>query len=147
MYGPLEYVLFQFDDDRFLEELLPALVSLNDQGCVRFVDLVFITKDESGNLTIVEIDELADEDAAAFEPLVNDYFGALTEEDVVMAAENISGNTFAAVVLIEHNWALGLQQAVQNASGLMLDSAYVHPETQSEVIFEIQQNETNGGKR
>jgi hypothetical protein len=147
MYGPLEYVLFQFEDDRFLEELLPALVALNDQGCVRFVDLVFITKDESGNLTIVEIDELTDEDAAAFEPLVNDEFGALTEEDVVMAAENLPGNTFAAVVLFEHIWALGLQQAVQNSGGFLLDSAYVHPETQSEVIFEIQQNETNGGKR
>jgi hypothetical protein len=147
MYGPLEYVLFQFDDDRFLEELLPALIELNDQGCVRFVDLVFITKDESGNLTIVEIDELTDEDAAAFEPLMNDYFGALTEEDVVMAAENLPGNTFAAVVLFEHNWALGLQQAVQNSGGFMLDSAYVHPQTQSGVIFEMKQNEANGGER
>ena len=72
MYGPLEYVLFQFNDDRFIKDLLPALLELNDQSGVRFVDLVLITKDESGNLTIVEIDELADEDAAAFEPLIND---------------------------------------------------------------------------
>ncbi len=137
MYGPLEYVLFQFDDDRFLEELLPALIALNDLGCIRFVDLVFITKDESGNLTIVEIDELTDEDAAAFDPLLNDYFGTLTEEDVIMAAENLPENTSAAVVLFEHYWAIRLQQAVQHAGGFMLDSAYINPKTQSEVIGEI----------
>jgi hypothetical protein len=137
MYGPLEYVLFQFDDDRFLDELLPALIELNNQNCVKFVDLVFITKDESGNLTIVEINELAEEDAAAFEPLINDYFGMLTEEDVIVAAENLPENTSAAVVMFEHLWAIGLQQAVKNAGGFMLDSAYVHPQTQSEVIVEI----------
>jgi len=143
MYGPLEYVLFQFDDDRFLDELLPALIELNDQGCVRFVDLVFIMKDESGILTIVEINELADEDAAAFEPLINDYFGMLTEEDVIVAAENLPENTSAAVVMFEHLWAIGLQQAVQHAGGFMLDSAYVHPQTQSEVIVEIKEMEVN----
>lgn len=143
MYGPLEYVLFQFEDDRFIGEILPALIEINQQGCVRVVDLVFISKDERGNLEIVEISDLAEEDEAAFDPLINEYFGALTDEDAAMAADDLPENTDAAVVLFEHRWAIGLQQALFTAGGLVLDSAYINPQTQSEVILETKQMEVD----
>ena len=141
MYGPLEYVLFRFEDDRFIDELLPTLIGINQVGCVSVLDIVFITKDEAGNLDIVEISDLAEEDEAAFDPLVNEYFGALTAEDVEQTAENLPVNTNAALVLFEHRWALGLQQALHTAGGFLLDSAYINPQTQSEVILEINQME------
>jgi len=143
MYGPLEYVLFRFDDDRFVDEILPALIEINQQGCVRVVDLVFISKDERGNLEIVEISDLAEEDEAAFDPLINEYFGSLTDEDAAMAADDLPENTDAAVVLFEHLWAIGLQQALFTAGGLVLDSAYINPQTQSEVILETKQMEVD----
>jgi len=141
MYGPLEYVLFRFEDDRFIDEILPALIGINQIGCVRVLDVVFITKDEAGNLEIVEIGELAEEDEAAFGPLVNEYFGALTDEDIEQSAEYLHVNTNAALVLFEHRWATGLQQALTTAGGFLLDSAYINPRTQSEVILEINQME------
>ena len=141
MYGPLEYVLFRFEDDRFIDEILPALVGINQIGCVRVMDIVFITKDKAGNLEIVEISELAEEDETAFDPLINEYFGALTEEDVEQSAENLPANTNAALILFEHRWAIGLQQALSSAGGFLLDSAYINPRTQSEVILEFNQME------
>jgi hypothetical protein len=139
MYGPLEYVLFQFEDDRFIDETLPALININQIGCVRVLDIVFITKDEAGNLEIVEISDLAEEDESTFDPLINEYFGVLTDEDVEQSGENLQNDTNAALVLFEHRWALGLQQAIKTAGGLVLDSAYINPRSQSEVIVEMEQ--------
>jgi hypothetical protein len=139
MYGPLEYVLFQFEDDRFIDETLPALININQIGCVRVLDIVFITKDEAGNLEIVEISDLAEEDESTFDPLINEYFGVLTDEDVEQSGENLQNDTNAALVLFEHRWAIGLQQAIKTAGGLVLDSAYINPRSQSEVIVEMEQ--------
>ena len=143
MYGPLEYVLFRFDDDRFIEETLPALIEINQRGCVRVVDLVFLIKDEKGDLEIVEISDLAEEDEIVFDPLTNEYFGALTEDDVEQAAENLPDNTNAALVLFEHRWAIGLQQSLFSTGGLVLDSAYINPQTHAQVILEIDQMEVD----
>jgi hypothetical protein len=38
MYGPLEYVLFQFDDDRFIGEILPKMIESQEQGNVGVKD-------------------------------------------------------------------------------------------------------------
>jgi hypothetical protein len=143
MKGPLEYVLFQFDDDRFIGEILPALIEIEQRGCVGLVDLVFIMKDESGNFTLVEVSELDEEDAPTFEPLIDKLLGMMTEEDVAMAADTLPENTYAAMALFEHRWAIGLHKALYATGGFMLDSAYINPQTQSEVILEITEMEVD----
>ena len=137
MYGPLEYVVVGFDGNRFTGEILPKLIEIERQGCVRLVDLVFIGKDEAGDLTILEISDLGEEDAAAYEPLLNEFHGLLTAEDVAEVAAGLPENTSAAVALFEHRWAMGLQWAVRAAGGQVLDSGFIHPETQAEVIAEV----------
>ena len=32
MHGPLEYVLFQFDDNRFISEILPKMIESQEGG-------------------------------------------------------------------------------------------------------------------
>ena len=137
MYGPLEYVVIGFDGNRFTGEILPKLIEVEQQGCVRVVDLVFLSKDEGGDLTVMEISDLSEEDAAAYEPLVKEFHGLLTAEDVATIAADLPENTSAAVALFEHRWAMGLQWAVKAAGGQMLDSGFVHPEAQVEVIAEV----------
>jgi len=137
MYGPLEYVVIGFDGNRFTGEILPKLIEIEGQGCVRVVDLIFASKDEAGDLTILEISDLSEEDAAAYEPLIGEFHGLLTAEDVAELAVELPENTSAAVVLFEHRWATGLRWAVQAAGGQMLDSGFVHPDAQAEVIAEV----------
>jgi hypothetical protein len=136
-------VIFQFTGNRFTGEILPTLLEIEGRGCVRLVDLVFISKDEAGDLTLLEISELGEDDAPAYEALISEFHGLLTAEDVASAAVSLPENTSAAVALFEHLWALGLQWAVRAAGGQMLDSGYIHPQTQAEVIAEVRQGEVN----
>ena len=137
MYGPLEYVVIGFEGNRFTGEIVPKLIEVEGQGCVRLVDLVCLSKDEAGDLTILEISDLSEEDAAAYESLISEFHGLLTAEDVAEIAVELPENTSAAVLLFEHRWAMGLQWAVKAAGGQMLDSGFVHPEAQAEVIAEV----------
>ena len=137
MYGPLEYVILGFDGNRFTGEILPKLIEIGQQGCVRLVDLVFISKDEAGSLTLLEISDLAEEEATAYEPLLNEFHGLLTAEDVTEVALELPQNSSAAVALFEHRWAMGLQWAVRAAGGQMLGSGFIHPAAQAEVVAEV----------
>jgi hypothetical protein len=143
MYGPLEYVLFRFDDDRFIGEILPTLIEIEQRGCAGLVDLVFVIKDESGDFDVLEIDDLAEEDQAAFQPLRTNLKEMLTQGDVAIAANNLPENSYGAVVLFEHRWALELRQVVHASGGFLLDSAYINPQTQAEVLAEMMQMEAD----
>ena len=144
MYGPLEYVLFRFDDDRFISEILPTLIEIEQRGCARLVDLVFVIKDEGGDFDLLEIDDLAEEDQAAFQPLRTNLKDMLTQGDVALAANNLPENSYGAVTLFEHRWALELRQAVHASGGQLLDSAYINPQTHAEILADMMQMEAAG---
>jgi hypothetical protein len=141
MYGALEYVLFQFDDDRFIGEILPKMIESQKHGCVGVVDLVFIMKDEAGQLTVVEVAELSDEDEALFAPLISDTLGILSGGDIDIAAKQLPENATGAVLLLEHRWSVALRNAVQAAGGSVLDSAYISPQTHAGLVVEMEQME------
>ena len=143
MYGPLEYVIIAFDGNRFTGEILPQLIKIKQQGCVHLMDLVFISKDEAGNLTLLEINDLGEEEAAAYEPIIGEFHGLLTADDVATAAAELPANTSAAVALFEHLWAVGLQRAVRAAGGQTVASGLIHPETHAEVVAELEAGEAN----
>jgi len=137
MYGPLEYVVIGFDGNHFTGQILPKLIEIEAQGCVRVVDLLFVSKNEAGDLTILEISDLEEAEAINYDPLISEFHGLLTAEDVAELAVALPENTSAAVALFEHRWAAGLRWAVKAAGGQILDSGFIHPETQALVIAEV----------
>ena len=102
MYGPLEYVVIQFAGNGSISEILPLLMDLEQRGCVQLLDLIFISKDEAGELSLLEINELAEKDMEEYE-LISEFHGLLTEEDVAAAAVTLPENTSAVVMLFEHS--------------------------------------------
>ena len=134
MYGPLEYVVSEFTENRFTGDILPVLMDIEVEGCVGLVDLIFIRKDGGGTLTLLEVSELDEGLAASYEQLINDFHGVLTVEDVATAAADLPANRSAVVLLLEHHWAVDLQLAVRMSGGQVLDSGYIDPESQAEVL-------------
>ena len=58
--GPIEIIVIGFPENRFTGEIVPALTDLVEAGFVRIVDLVFVTKDDDGTVSALELNELDD---------------------------------------------------------------------------------------
>jgi hypothetical protein len=112
--GPVDLVLLRFPGNHFTGEVATALADLVSSGTVRILDLIFITKDEGGNVAAVELDQLGDA-AAAFDDIDGDVSGLLTDEDVVAAGEEMEANSSAALLLFENTWAARFTKALRGA--------------------------------
>ena len=60
---PLEYALIEFKGNQFSGKIVPELLDLAERNIVRFVDIVFISKDEDGAVQTIELNDL---DAALY---------------------------------------------------------------------------------
>jgi translation initiation factor IF-2 len=119
--GPIEYVVVGFPGNKFKGEIVPALAELVENGTIRILDLVFILKDEEGNVAAVELADLdpADE-AAAMADISEVNAGLLNEDDIALAAEALESNSSAGLLVFENVWATRFAEAVRNANGQLL---------------------------
>lgn len=140
--GPLEYVVIEFEGNHFTGEILPELRALRDQGVVRVVDLVFIQKDDAGNIIARELSDLSAEEARPFGPIAGDMLRLLTPEDVEDVARGMSNNSSSAVALLEHTWAVHLKETIFQAHGKVLQAGLI-PEAEVEALgAELAEQET-----
>jgi uncharacterized membrane protein len=126
--GPVEYVVFAFDGNEFNGEIIPALREIVAAGTVRIIDLAVIHKDEEGTATIVEITELDSQVAAGLEIVWGEFSGLLSEEDLLMVADELPNDTTAAAILFEHVWATRFASAVRDSNGWLVTSVRIPPD-------------------
>ncbi len=91
--GPLEYLVVGFEGNRFTGQILRELRAARDKGIIRVVDLLVLTKDESGNLAAMELSDLSGEEAEQLGPIAGDLLQVLEPDDVEAAASNIPTNS------------------------------------------------------
>ena len=120
--GPVEYIIIEFPGNQFKGEIIPALVDLIDSKTIRIIDVVFITKDELGNVLWDEFDAGENGDGFGFAALDGEA-GLLNEEDVLLAAEALALNSSAALLVWEDLWATPFAEAVRNAGGQIVTGA------------------------
>ena len=119
-YGPIDFIALEFQTDQLTGEALPALLELVQKQIVRVIDLVIIQKDEEGVYQVLEIEELAPDTLAIFDPLEVEISGIIQVEDIEMIAEQMAANTTAALLLFENLWAIKFGEAVTRSSGRMV---------------------------
>jgi hypothetical protein len=119
-YGPIDFIALEFDTDQLTGESLPALLELVQKEIVRVIDLVIILKDQAGATQVLEIEELAPDLLAAFDPLEIKISGIIQVEDIEVIAAAMEDNTTAALLLIENLWAIKFGEAVVRSSGRMV---------------------------
>jgi len=147
--GPVQVLVVGFADDNFAWEILPELRRLRERDVIRLIDLDFMTKDEAGNLTRMELTALTPIESERLGALVGALIGpgAIGEQGISVGAgagvggacvgENntepwaisdaIPSGMSAAIVLIEHPWAIPLRAAISTAGGFALEDTWVHP--------------------
>jgi hypothetical protein len=140
--GPLEFLVIGFPGNQFTGAITEELNHVRDQGIIRLIDLVFMMKDDAGNLTITELSDLEEAEFGLFDDGPGDRAGVLTNEDVAIAADSVPNGSSAAIVLFEHRWALGLREAVLSSGGVLLAQDRVSPEALATLVEELDEEES-----
>jgi uncharacterized membrane protein len=122
--GPIDYIVVEWPGRQPNGEVAPQLVDLVDRGLIRILDLVFIAKDEDGNVAGLEISELAGEVAelSVFEGASS---GLISDEDVDEAGGVLEPGTSAALLVFENAWAAPFVSAVRRSGGQLVASGRI----------------------
>jgi uncharacterized membrane protein len=128
--GAVELAVIEFPGSRFNGGIVPALAQLVNDGIVTILDLVFVTKDEAGNVIGVELGDLDDEDAASFDDLDGEVNGLPSDEDLQIAGEALAPGSSAALIVWENSWARRLVSEIAAAGGRLV----AHDRLDSEAV-------------
>ena len=135
--GPLEYTVIGFAGNRFNGEIAKEIQKVVEKRIVRLVDVVVISKNIDGDVTVIELDNKDDPKFKDFAPLLGDLMGLLTEEDAAAIAADLPENTTALVLLFEHRWAEHIKDAIAGAGGFLISRTTVPPEVLEQVNAEL----------
>src|ERR1700712_3580755 len=102
-YGPVEMLLIGFEGERPGPAVVEAIADLIEGGLVRLLDLTFISRNELGEVSTIEIEDVSDE--YGFGGVELEATGLAADEDIAEFAESIPFGTSAALVVVELVWA------------------------------------------
>ena len=148
--GPVQMLVVGFEEGKFEGKILAELRRLREHDIIRLVDLLFVAKDEDGEVAAVEHSDLSPEEAMEFGALAGALLGlgasgeegaeagalagaeaaadgSVLDDDVWYLADSIPPGTSAGIALIEHRWAIPLREAIIAEGGIPLADAWIHP--------------------
>ncbi|CAM3531726.1 DUF6325 domain-containing protein [Occultella aeris] len=117
-YGPVELYLVGFEGDRPSPGVVSALTELIDNGSVRLLDFVIVSRSESGEITVAEVEDQIDDYGLGDSGL--SATGLVAEEDIAEFAELIPPGASAALVALELSWARTLADRLDASGGVVL---------------------------
>jgi len=123
--GPVDYLVVEFPagQQQFTGEMADELLRLADSGIVRVLDLLVIAKDEDGEISAYEIDEVTDrDDVRALEAQVAEILAA---DDILDLAHAMLPGSVAGVIVWENTWAAPFASAARRAGGQLVASGRI----------------------
>jgi uncharacterized membrane protein len=146
-FGPVQVVVVGFSDQDFATGILPELRRLRGADAIRLIDVTFVSKDDDGALTVVEVAEITDEgwlDCGEIAAALMGLRGCRAEGLLVGAvagagdgapdwgtgeawaiSDAIPAGTSALVALMEHRWAIPLREAISRGGGFALEDTWL----------------------
>jgi uncharacterized membrane protein len=152
--GPVQLISLGFTNPDFHGEIIAELERLREADAVRVIDALAVYKTPEGDVEVEHLSNLTQQEAIEFGSKVAALIGLGIdgEEGAEAAAEvgaetvaeeggvkifdeqnawdvvgEIPPGTAAAVLLIEHHWAVPLRDAIARAGGFRLGDAFISP--------------------
>ena len=119
--GPVDVYIIGFPGNKFTGRVAPAILELVENGTIRILDLLFVSKDAEGVTTVIQAEDL-DQEGAEFLKIDVTQPGALGEEDAEEVSDDLPANSSALLVAFENLWAAKLVGALQEADAVVIDS-------------------------
>jgi uncharacterized membrane protein len=150
--GPVQLIVLGFAQPEFHGEIIAELERLRESDTVRVIDALAVYKDAAGEFEVEHLSNLSEDEAIELGSKVGALVGLGIEGEEGMAAGAVAGaeaaadgvqvfsdedawdvlddipnDSAAALVLIEHHWAVPLRDAVMRAGGFRIGDGFISP--------------------
>ena len=150
--GPVQLIVLGFSHPDFHGEIIAELERLRESDTVRVIDSLAVYKDADGELEVEHLSNLssdeaielgskigaliglgidgeegAEEGAIAGAEAAADGVQVFSEQEAWDVLEDIPNDSAAALVLLEHHWAVPLRDAIARAGGFRISDGFISP--------------------
>src|SRR4051812_979495 len=119
--GPVDVYIIGFPGNKFSGRIAPAIMELVENGTIRILDLLFVSKDADGVVTTLAAEDVG-EDGAAYVEIDVSSPGALGEEDAEEVGDDLPDNSSALLIAYENVWVAKVVDAMRDADAVLIDS-------------------------
>ncbi|UFS57935.1 DUF6325 family protein [Subtercola endophyticus] len=134
-FGPVEMFLIGFEGERPGPAVVEAIADLIEGGLVRLLDLTFITRNELGDVSTVEIEDVSDE--YGFGTVELEATGLAADEDIAEFAELVPPGSSAALLVVELVFAKNLASKLAQSGGAVIASERIPAPIVNAALAEI----------
>jgi uncharacterized membrane protein len=150
--GPVQLLVLGFEHPDFHGEVIEELEKLRESDTVRVIDSLAVYKDAEGEMEVMHLSNLSKDEAIELGSKVAALvgLGIAGEEGMVKGAElgaeaaaegvhvfsdeeawdvleEIPNDSAAALLLIEHHWAVPLRDGIARGGGFRLADGFISP--------------------
>jgi uncharacterized membrane protein len=150
--GPVQLIVLGFEHPEFHGEIIAELERLRESDTVRVIDALAVHKDADGEIEVVHLSNLTKDEAIELGSKVgalvglgiegeeglhtgaeagaaaaDDGVSVFSDEDAWDVVEDIPNDSAAALLLIEHHWAVPLRDAIARAGGHRISDGFISP--------------------
>ena len=150
--GPVQLIVLGFNHPDFHGEVIAELERLHENGMVRVIDSIAVYKDADGDLEVEHLSNLTEQEAIELGSKIGALIGlgVAGEEGMEAGAaagadqaaeeginvfggdewdvlEDIPNDSAAALILLEHHWAVPLRDAIARAGGFRVSDGFISP--------------------
>ena len=151
--GPVQLLVLGFDHPDFQGEVIKELELLRESDTIRVIDALAVFKDADGGIEVAHLSNITRDEAIELGTSIGALVGlgidgeegmelgaevgaeagaeglnVFTDEDAWDVIEEIPNDSAAALLLIEHHWAVGLRNAVFRAGGFRISDGFISPQ-------------------
>ena len=152
--GPVQLIVLGFSQPNFHGEIIAELERLRESDMVRVIDSLAVYKDAEGELEVEHLSNLTEDEAIEYGTKIGALIGlgiegedgveegaiagaeavaadggvhVFTEEEGWDILEDIPNGSAAALILLEHHWAVPLRDAIARAGGFRISDGFISP--------------------
>jgi hypothetical protein len=128
--GPVQLIVLGFPEPNFHGRIIAELERLRASDTVRVIDALAVHKDADGEVEVTHLSNLSDDEAIELGTGARasaDGIQMFSDQDAWDVLEEIPNGSAAALVLLEHHWAVPLRDAVLEAGGFRISDGFISP--------------------
>lgn len=152
--GPVQLIVLGFQHPDFHGEVIAELERLRASDTVRVIDSLAVYKTADGDIEAEHLSNLTEQEAIELGSKIGALIGlgfegeegmeagaeagaeavaeqggmgVFSEEDAWDVLEDIPNDSAAALILLEHHWAVPLRDAIARAGGFRIGDGFISP--------------------